>query len=293
MRHLPPILEAHALADLSFQRAVPCAVLRPYIEWFWSVRAPPGQYIARNEYMHANGSLGLVFNRGDELRLSTGKYQSGLNVDNFHLQSQRVEFRGQVDCFGVLLRPGAAYTVLSLPKGEINRDSLRGQLGASMDALQDRLCGAKDFGECCTLAEAFISTCLSRTRTKSSAITSIMQLVQGRHGQMPIAALAADCGLSRRQLERIFKLRLGLTPKQYSALCRVHHGRNAIKKIALLQMSAEHKSIDRAESIVSGHYAELALALGYYDQAHFIREFKSIMSITPGDYAVRCLNRRT
>src|SRR5690606_13996571 len=71
---------------------------------------------------------------------------------------------------------------------------------------------------------------------------------------------------SERSLERHFKQRMGMSPKTYFRICRF----NAVKA--------------RLDQTPSCSWQELAFTSGYYDQSHFIKEFKRFSGKTPGQY---------
>ncbi|MEC3881462.1 helix-turn-helix domain-containing protein [Parapedobacter sp. 10938] len=71
---------------------------------------------------------------------------------------------------------------------------------------------------------------------------------------------------SERSLERHFKQRMGMSPKTYHRICRF----NAMKA--------------RLDQAPSCSWQELAFTSGYYDQSHFIKEFKRFSGKTPGEY---------
>jgi AraC-like DNA-binding protein len=94
----------------------------------------------------------------------------------------------------------------------------------------------------------------------SAAVSSIQQ----SNGSLKIDALTRSLNMSCRELERKFNRYIGLSPKQ-------------LAKIFRLQFALHCES--RAELLT-----HLALEAGYYDQAHFIREFSSIVNERPSDY---------
>jgi AraC-like DNA-binding protein len=75
-----------------------------------------------------------------------------------------------------------------------------------------------------------------------------------------------EAGLSRRRFTQLFREQIGLTPKLY---CRVQRFQNALQQIA---------------SGASVHWAQLALAAGYCDQAHLAHEFRDFSGLSPGAY---------
>ncbi|TGK40349.1 helix-turn-helix domain-containing protein [Leptospira andrefontaineae] len=85
--------------------------------------------------------------------------------------------------------------------------------------------------------------------------------IKSSFGEIGIKGLAEDLGVSQSSLERGFKSRIGLSPKEYAGLIRF-------------------RNIFRFYNS-SSSLTELALEAGYYDQAHFIREFKKKTGVSP------------
>jgi AraC-like DNA-binding protein len=85
-------------------------------------------------------------------------------------------------------------------------------------------------------------------------------------GTVPVATLAADAGVSPNHLAHQFKERVGLTPKRVARIYR----------FARLILSVDPR--DPRE------WAQLAHAAGYFDQAHFSKEFKDFTGHTPSSY---------
>jgi AraC-like DNA-binding protein len=81
-------------------------------------------------------------------------------------------------------------------------------------------------------------------------------------GAIDLAALARDLGLSIRQLERRFQTAVGLPPKFF---CRIER----------------FNRVYRAIGEGAANWAEIAVDCGYYDQAHLIRDCKSLSGTTP------------
>lgn len=79
-----------------------------------------------------------------------------------------------------------------------------------------------------------------------------------------LAELSDKIDLSQRQIERLFKTRMGMTAKNYQRIIRIR------KTITLIQQNQQMS------------LAEVAAESGFSDQAHMTREFKSIARVTPG-----------
>jgi transcriptional regulator GlxA family with amidase domain len=82
-----------------------------------------------------------------------------------------------------------------------------------------------------------------------------------------VEQLAERLGLSRRTLERVFRRCVGVSPKWVLTRQR-------------LQEAAER--LAKGEALDCGR---LALELGYFDQAHFIKDFRAFVGRSPVEYA--------
>lgn len=84
-------------------------------------------------------------------------------------------------------------------------------------------------------------------------------------GSVNIVRLARDHALSTRQFERKFKEFAGLNPKLYSRIVR-------------FQAATQHKLTGTRD--LTG----IAYACGYYDQSHFINDFRQFSGYSPKEY---------
>lgn len=262
--------EQTALTDLGFQLVPPSGGLRPYIQSFWSFRRATPQLTFREEYMHPRGGFGVVFNFGDPVFLDGRLVKEPLFLDGANTLSRKMGFVGQVDMVGVRFREGGAYPFLGVPLHEL-RDTFT--LLDVLDRRQLLLLHAR-LAETAVLAQRFslldqwLMDRLAQGRARSLLIPPSLARLQGQAGQLPIPQLAEELAVSQRQLERLFQLQVGMTPKQYARLVRVETARLALK---------QHPETT----------TRLAVDLGFYDQAHFIREFRSVIGMTPTAYKKR------
>jgi AraC-like DNA-binding protein len=98
-------------------------------------------------------------------------------------------------------------------------------------------------------------------------VTEIVYEVAKDRGILKVQDLVDRYGLNQRTLQRLFAKYVGVSPKW------------VIQRYRLLEAAAQ---LATGESISQ---AELALSLGYSDQAHFIRDFKSMVGVSPAAYA--------
>ncbi len=100
----------------------------------------------------------------------------------------------------------------------------------------------------------------------SERLQEVCCTIADHNGSKPIYQLASESFYSLSYFRKCFETHIGLPPKRFSQVIRV---RSAMKAL----------QVSRSQSLTS-----LAHRLGYFDQAHFIREFKSITHRTPREY---------
>ncbi len=107
-------------------------------------------------------------------------------------------------------------------------------------------------------------------RSDKTDVSAARDLIEDESARaLPLDELADLCGLSRSQLVRSFRKTFGIAPHQYQMECRINRARAAL-------------NADRDLSL-----ATLASDLGFSDQSHFNRVFKSHTGQTPGRYLSR------
>ncbi|TDO24574.1 helix-turn-helix domain-containing protein [Pedobacter duraquae] len=92
-----------------------------------------------------------------------------------------------------------------------------------------------------------------------------LELIFSSNGMVPVSEMALAAGVSERQLERLFKKHIGLSPKYYARIIRFNY---------IFQLIQGKKS----------SWAEVVYQSGYYDQSHFIRNFKAFTGEDPSSY---------
>jgi AraC-like DNA-binding protein len=171
---------------------------------------------------------------------------------------------------GVRFRPGTSSLFMPVPGPELvdQRIPLREIWGPKTNQLQEQL------GDCSVLQ--FITQIETQLIEQLDAhpggvpflnsTQRVLSWAEQQHGNVRIDDLADLAGLSARQFRRVCLELTGLTPKQ---LCRTIRFRDAVAQLT---------NDGRPGS------ATISLDLGYYDQAHFINEFRAFSGLTPGEY---------
>lgn len=153
---------------------------------------------------------------------------------------------GFLTCVGIRLRPGVRLA------GQVGEEDRR--------RLLHRMTGPLSPPQKLAALEEFLGR--GRLAEPEYPVNDILELVERQRGSVNVEDLAAALSCSRRYLEVAFKRNMGIPIKKYAGIVKLQNA---------LVMLAEGRD---------DYYGGLA----YYDQSHFIREFKKYMSVTPGQY---------
>lgn len=243
----------------------PISSLVPYIKAFWFVEGDVGN--ERMDYqLFADPLPELVFHYKNRFTGQEGP-QPTVQLHGHTTAYESLSTIGSFGIFGVYLYPMALPVFFGLSAKELCSDSfsLTDVLGVSGRILTEQILGAKDNEERLLLATKFFVARLPR-KPLDDRINHFLHYMALRKGQINIGTLADRHGLSLRQVERRFKEEIGFSPKLMARLMRFHH------------------SINEGPKIKAPNMAQLALELGYSDQAHFSKEFKLFSGINPSSY---------
>lgn len=164
----------------------------------------------------------------------------------------------------VNLKPAGMYRLLGIPMAELVDCDYDARLvmGREIDELLDRLHAGRTHAERNATTQRYLLSKLAQLKPLLPFDLAMLRQVHAS-GNLPIERVAADACLSTRQFERKSYERLGLSPKVYSRMIRFSH---AYK----YKESSPHTS-----------WTEIAHRCGYFDQMHFIRDFKAFAGFAP------------
>ncbi|CAN5912322.1 helix-turn-helix domain-containing protein [soil metagenome] len=171
--------------------------------------------------------------------------------------------------FGVKFRPGAFYPFLKSPVSSLTDDSisLSEVFGTEGEALETTILSSGEDAEMVESLEAFIRERLPDRDENVTVINRIVDCVISDRDILRVDDLARRFDLTVRTLQRIFDRYVGVSPKW--VICRYR-----------LQEAADRLSEDEGVDL-----PDIAMSLGYFDQAHFIRDFKALVGVSPAEYA--------
>ena len=261
---------ARAVTGLTLRRFAPCAALRPYVQCFWQARGKAGGEPTVVELLHPDGAMGLLFNFGGPLKRNGGQVQGGCWIDGPKRCTARLAVGETLDLLGVRFLPGMAFAFVSEALSALAGQELTpGEALRRLELanLHERLGESPHMAGRLALLEEYLLARLHQGERTPPGLMAALGWLDYHQGQGSIAALVDELPFGQRRLERLFLRYVGLSPKRYARLLRVAHSRELIK---------------RGEE--AGSLTDIAHAAGYFDQAHFIHDFKDVIGLTPGGY---------
>ena len=250
---LVPRLQA---GSFSHQRRAPSAALQDLVEHYWYVSWDMQGNPPQVQETLPHPSVHLVVERETDgiYGVHTARYTRLLD--------------GQGFAFGIKFRPGGFRPFLGRPLAAISDQRLPleavfGPAGPGY-ARQIRACtGAATMMDS---AEAFLLARLPEPDESVVRANALVAAIGADAGLLSVDALVAQCGLDKRRLQRLFQNYVGVGPKW------------VIKRYRM------HDAVARLQSGTPPPLAQLALELGYFDQAHFVNDFAALVGKTPGEY---------
>ena len=251
------------MAHLEF--AVPNPIVRAVQAIWW--HAEPS---ASRQTLLPDGFVELCFQCG-RARLA-GRPLPDVYILGLQTQPLELEFSAQLRVIGVRFYAWAAMSALGL---EGNLRGFQSGVGASLIELSRTVLPLVERGDpaaAVQILEPWLTERIRAPHTGNDALRGAGQQIMGSVGAVRIADLAAMLGVSQRQLERLFKNATGVAPKRLARLVR-------------FQQAARRLYDDPNVNL-----ADLAVDLGFADQAHFNREFRNFSRSTPTEFTSNLSN---
>jgi AraC-like DNA-binding protein len=257
-----------------FLTHIPKPPLNNFVELFWFYDCySPGPH--SKERLMPDGSMELVINlKQDEARiydrenLEKCERLPGALLCGPHSSFFVIDTAQQASVIGVHFKPGGAFPFFKMPAVELHNlhVSLEDLWGHEARLLRERLLEAptpqKKFQviEDCLLAQAF------KPLERHRAVGFALDLFRNIHTAPAMADVSDRIGISSRRFIQLFSNEVGFTPKLFARVRRFQQ---------VLQMIHTGAEFD---------WADVAAGCGYFDQAHFIHDFKEFSGINPTTY---------
>lgn len=166
----------------------------------------------------------------------------------------------------VFFREAGAASFFRQPLHELFRESIGLDNfipQSTLDILEERIGGAGNQAAKIAMVEDFLLSLL-RPKAPDPMVFSALSIIHGHKGSIRISELAQKLHMSQSPLEKRFRKAVGTSPKKFASVVRLQHA---------IQSYSSDKTL-----------TGLAYEAGFFDQAHFIKEFKGFTGETPESY---------
>lgn len=262
-------------AAMKYRELEPHPELAHFVKCYWVLEASKqadGRAADELERVYPDGCPELIFHRGDRFHLiRNGSSERQSRALVFGQLERRIELRRppRVETAGVRLRHAGikpllgidAYTVTGTwrPLAEV-----AGAWGAELESAA--LAAADSTEALRSIEEALVARLPGAHARRSPAVDAAIEFLTRSGGHARIEVVARDAGIGTRQLERLFRAHVGLTPKRLAGILRLREA------FGLLASGASPPLI------------EVAGRCGYFDQSHFIRDFRRVTGLPPSRF---------
>ncbi|MEC5147001.1 helix-turn-helix domain-containing protein [Chitinophaga sp. 212800010-3] len=255
---------------MNFQVIAPPAALRNYVRHFWILENRTDDLSEKAFTVMCNGAPGIIFQ--EDPRAFTGF--EGEQLPQLFVFGQAKKY-GQLRCsgsfrtIGVNFQPTALKAVFGLDANELTQqNTCITQLTSTL--LTEQLMDCSTVQQQIACFSSFLLGLAHRGEGDDKKVEYAVSAIQ--RGEQ-LSRVLRDLNLSERSLERLFHTHVGITPILFARIARFQHSLSLLRQNGSLSLT------------------DIAHSTGYYDQSHFIRDFKLFSGASPGIYQRNTIER--
>lgn len=257
---------------MSIKILEPATDLEPYIKQYWGIEnvLPKNEKHIHRVIPSGLPELTLYIDHLPKVLNNKKDFENNFILNGHHRQFYDLQIENKLSVFSVVFQPQGLMAFFNLPIIELfNQSRPLKYINTKLEQeILPRLTNEQLFENRVLIIEKYFIDLLKQeyNRFEFERINHAINIIRQTKGKVSIENLASETCLSRKQFERKFSDLIGTTPNIYLRTIR-------------LQLSLFLKSKYSALNIT-----DLAYESGYYDQAHYINEFKLFTGLTPKKY---------
>ena len=260
------------LDEIDFQIIEAKEILKPYIHSFWAVKKEKIDSALIHKIL-SDGSMGITIN-------FKAPYSIKVNGNN-HLCTKPfiingvtkhpsyMRFEKELELIGVRFTPAGAFVFFEENiDGFVDKHpDLSTTYNWKLEQLYQELKSKETVEDKIALFEEYLIQKLTSSKKKNSPwIFNLIENIHQKKGDTDIFSICHQFNISLRQVERKFKQEVGLSPKVYARIIRLRTVKDTMSSLEVQDLTTA------------------AYDTGFFDQAHFTKEFKIFMKETPKNY---------
>jgi len=241
---------------MEYKEIKPCIELEPFIHSFWELNG--NEHERQWERNFPDGCPGLVMNLGDTCLTDNGSV--AMEFGKTYVVGVMSSFKdsfidSNTHLVGVCFKPATFANFYNYAaQYELADHTIEFEKSDSFSV--DKILKSPSH----YLNQFFTA----KITHKNSHLQEVIKDIHASKGQLPISELSKRNCTTARQLERHFKMHIGISPKEYSNIVRFQYALSIIKK------SGKNRSL-----------SDIAFECGYYDHAHLTNEIKRNTGLSP------------
>lgn len=253
---------------MNYQVYTPSSELQSFVKCFWTLEDEGLEEPIRQRVV-PDGCMEMIFHYGELYKQYFEDGSSIIQPRSFIFgqitKYIEIEPTGVSGIVAARFFPDGLTPFLDTPVSELEDKavSIINLFGEKAKALEKKVMTAMDSPKRIKLIEEFLLSRLADPKAIDAVTKACVDVIFESQGQMSAGELANKMNINRRNIERRFTSVVGMSPKQLSRVIRLQ---TALKML-------EQKKFSSLTS--------LAYENGYYDQAHFIKDFKEFTGISP------------
>ncbi|TDS16709.1 AraC family transcriptional regulator [Maribacter caenipelagi] len=245
--------------------------LKEWVKCYWNLESDFENTPLKNTIV-PDGTMKLIFHYGDTYKHHPNNKES-IILPNCFLIGQLtkpyvVEPLGVTGSFVVRFQPSGflPFTNISIKEIQNTAVPIEELFGKEGVKIGNQILNANATSERIALIETFLLERLTEKNVIDNIVKSTVDIIIEANGQFSVNELSEQNNINRRQLTRKFSSTIGLSPKQLIKTLRIQ---NTLKTLLTKEITS---------------LTDLAYENEYFDQAHFIKDFKEFTGLTPKEF---------
>lgn len=251
----------------------PNGILSEFVDYFWYMESQ--NTACHNELSLPDGSVDLIIDlAADQVIMGTASNET-LRLNNVfvcgpHSRHFVICNSFETKVIGIHFKPGGAYPFLGYPLDQLHNDiqSMEAIWGNLAGKLREQLLELPTVGQMFHLLNDRLLQFAVKPLHFHPAVQYAIEHLGKKSAQADQVQHVVDrIGISHRRFIELFQRETGYTPKRYSRIQRLQE--------ALKKMNERQNSIN---------WSDIAFDCGYYDQSHFVKDFRAFSGLNPTEY---------
>ncbi len=257
-----------AAQKFRLSRHAPAAALCDLVQHYWIVRwnLPAGDRHLQETLPYPAVNLVVGSSTGPSTGIATTRAQA--DVFGVFTQKYINRLSGIGRVFGIKFQPGGFYPFARFPMTALTNRTLplTDVFGAKSQRFPDTIFALTDERTMVDAANQFLRDRLPKPDETVALINHVVEQISTERTLTRVETVAERVNISPRTLQRLFRQYVGVSPKWVIRHFRLHEATARLDSGDVLDLT------------------RLALDLGYFDQAHFVKDFTAVVGVSPTVY---------